>query len=74
MGKESEFRSQNSGVAVVQEHQTGRAREDVRRNSRSGASRDKSGLYGGASEAKAELPQALRGIQRDAAKPRGGEA
>ena len=54
-----EFRS--SGVRS-QEHPTGRAREDLRRNSRSWASHDKSELYGGASEAKAEITVA-RGVR-----------
>jgi len=60
---EQEFRSCRSqelqkglkSVARSQEHPTGRAREDLRRNSRSWASHGKSELYGGASEAKAEI-------------------
>jgi len=50
-----EFRSCRSQESGVQEHPTGRAREDLRRNSRSEASRAKSMSYGRASEAKAEI-------------------
>ena len=46
------------GVQELQEFRStprGRAREDLRRNSRSVGSRGKSRLYGGASEAKVEV-------------------
>ena len=51
--QESGVRSQESGVRS-QEHPTGSAREDLSRNSRSGRSRGKNALYGGASEVKAD--------------------